>query len=1426
MIKKVLKIFTICSLVLGSLLFVSIRNIFAAPPVVTGVEDGQYYNVPVTITFDEAGGTVTATLNTTPISTGHTVTEDGFYVLIVTDGIETTTINFWIDTILPEVTGVEDGMYYNTDRTITFLEGTATLNTAPFTSGTTVSAEGTYELIVTDLAGNITTINFVIDKTDPEVTGVEDGMYYNTDRTITFLEGTATLNTVPFTSGTTVSAEGTYELIVTDLAGNITTIDFVIDKTDPEVTGVEDGMYYNTDRTITFLEGTATLNTAPFTSGTTVSAEGTYELIVTDLAGNITTINFVIDKTAPVVTGVEDGMYYNTDRTITFLEGTATLNTVPFTSGTTVSAEGTYELIVTDLAGNITTIDFVIDKTDPEVTGVEDGMYYNTDRTITFLEGTATLNTVPFTSGTIVTNEGTYELIVTDLAGNITTIDFVIDKTDPEVTGVEDGMYYNTDRTITFLEGTATLNTAPFTSGTTVSAEGTYELIVTDLAGNITTIDFVIDKTDPEVTGVEDGKYYNTDRTITFDEGSATLNTVPFTSGTTVSAEGTYELIVTDLAGNITTIDFVIDTTDPVVTGVEDGKYYNTDRTITFLEGTATLNTVPFTSGTTVSAEGTYELIVTDLAGNITTIDFVIDKTDPEVTGVEDGMYYNTDRTITFDEGSATLNTVPFTSGSMVSAEGTYELIVTDLAGNITTIDFVIDKTDPEVTGVEDGKYYNTDRTITFDEGSATLNTVPFTSGTIVTNEGTYELIVTDLAGNITTIDFVIDKIAPVVTGVEDGMYYKTDLTITFDEGSATLNTVPFTSGTIVSAEGTYVLVVTDLAGNITTIDFVIDKTLPIITIQPYTLDPTNQDIIVNASTNEGSINATSHTFTENGSFTFTATDLAGNVSTRIITITNIDKAAPIITGVEDGMYYNTNRSPAFNEGTATLNGSLYTSGTLINQERNHVLVVTDPAGNVTTVSFTIDKTPPVVNGVEAGIYYNTDLTITFIEGSATLNSNPFTSGQTVSTDGNYTLVVTDLAGNVTTISFVLDKTSPIITVEPYNLDPTNLDITVYASANEGSLNATSHTFTENGSFTFTATDLAGNVTNRIITITNIDKNAPAVTGVSNNAFYNVSRTIVFDKGTGTLNGEPFTTGDTVIEEGSYTLIVTDDAGNTTTVNFVIDKTAPIIAGIENNTYYKTDVTITFNEGSATLNGNTFTSNTLVSTENSYEIIVTDLAGNTTTIRFVIDKTAPIITIAPYESVLAVSSITVNASVNEGSLNEDSRLFSANGSYTFIATDLAGNTSQTTVVISNIGYTLNYTLVGTGGDLIAMVNSIVVNSGNLVIEGRSIMFTATPAAGYRVYAWRLDGNVVGDRSNTYLLNMLNKGANVTVEFVLEGDLNNSNSVSITDLVILRRYLAGLETINDKTMEAADINASGGISITDLVILRRRLAGLE
>ncbi|MCD1262050.1 hypothetical protein B5M42_025040, partial [Paenibacillus athensensis] len=324
------------------------------------------------------------------------------------------------------------------------------------------------------------TITFTIDKTAPVVSGVTDSGLYNTNQTPTFNEGTATLDGSAFSSGSTVSAEGAHTLIVTDAAGNVTTVNFTIDKTGPTVTGAADLGNYNTDRTLTISDGTATLDGSAFTSGSTVSAEGSHTLIATDAAGNTTTITFTIDKTAPVVSGVTDSGLYNTNQTPTFNEGTATLDGSAFTSGSTVSAEGAHTLIVTDTAGNVTTVNFTIDKTGPTVTGAADGGSYNTNRTLTLSDGTATLDGSAFTSGSTVSAEGSHTLIATDAAGNTTTITFTIDKTAPVVSGVTDSGLYNTNQTPTFNEGTATLDGSAFSSGSTVSAEGAHTLIVTD----------------------------------------------------------------------------------------------------------------------------------------------------------------------------------------------------------------------------------------------------------------------------------------------------------------------------------------------------------------------------------------------------------------------------------------------------------------------------------------------------------------------------------------------------------------------------------------------------------------------------------------------------------------------------------------------------------------------------------------------------------------------------------------------------------------------------------------------------------------------------------------------------------------------------------------------------------------------------------
>lgn len=178
---------------------------------------------------------------------------------------------------------------------------------------------------------------------------------------------------------------------------------------------------------------------------------------------------------------------------------------------------------------------------------------------------------------------------------------------------------------------------------------------------------------------------------------------------TTGDGEKTVYMQLRDAAGNMTQYNdtIVVDTVLPVVTGVSDGDKLNHDVTVSFNKGTATLNGSAFTSRSSVSAEGSHTLVVTDTAGNATTINFGIDKTAPLVSGVANSGFYNSDRHPVYSDNnagvSATLNGAAFAGGSSVSAEGSYTLVVTDAYGNAVTVIFTIDKTLPNGSIVING---------------------------------------------------------------------------------------------------------------------------------------------------------------------------------------------------------------------------------------------------------------------------------------------------------------------------------------------------------------------------------------------------------------------------------------------------------------------------------------------------------------------------------------------------------------------------------------------------------------------------------------------------------------------------------------------------------------------------------------------------
>lgn len=177
------------------------------------------------------------------------------------------------------------------------------------------------------------------------------------------------------------------------------------------------------------------------------------------------------------------------------------------------------------------------------------------------------------------------------------------------------------------------------------------------------------------------------------------------------------------------------------------------------------------------------------------------------------------------------------------------------------------------------------------------------------------------------------------------------------------------------------------------------------------------------------------------------------------------DSTKPLITPEDlDGSYNNASVAITISDDTATnytltLNGDPVENPDLdeLIEEGTYTLTVTDEAFNETTVTFTIDKTDPVlfVNGSKVEnddvIYVNKDAKMTVDED----NLESFTSNDidisealinngywTAQKDGEYNIEVTDKAGNKTTYKVVVDKT-PIAVNHLYVLNNTHNDYNV-----------------------------------------------------------------------------------------------------------------------------------------------------------------------------------------------------------------------------------------------------------------------------------------------------------------------------------------------------------------------------------------------
>lgn len=772
-------------------------------PLYEGIKDGEITNKNILITIsDDTKVIVSASLNGNEYEykENEEITEEGIYKLtLIDEAFNEVVINFTIDKTAPVFENLEDNKHYEEvlinvkdDTKVVITVNNLDANTSnEVKQGTKLTDDASYVLTAKDEAGNETTIKVIIDTTSPEISGISDNELVNKKVTLEVSDkflNNVSVNGTNYTKDSytcdndencifvlEVETDGEYTIVATDEIGNSTTKTFIIDMTlndvvvnysITDITKEKVEVTLTSDEDITLVEDTTWISISGYAKEFKKTySENTVETITyKDKAGNEKTVEIRIeniDKNPPVIKNIENGKHYK--EVIISVEDenleSIKLNGIKVQNGTTIKINGTYKLEAIDKAGNTSTVTFTVDSIAPIIFVLDKIEFLQSDLipikpviidlnldTVVVKKDGVNIN---YKQGDQLTEQGSYEIIATDKAGNSSTTTFTIDNrepifyndTKPIPTLIVSGFGYqevtikvleeNFDENSIFVLKKENVDTSigisipiykkiEYTYGDTITEEGEYIVVAADKALNISFTKFVIDKTKPTVS-VSEGEHYSSvkleivDATLVDELTSLRIKTnellglpiyekVEFTSGDIITEEGEYLVTAVDQAGNTTTVHFVIDTTAPTVEGVtENGRYIKVSPIFSDLNPvSATLNGNNFVSGTKIIEDGEYTLIVTDKAGNTTTVNFIVDSTAISFENIEDGKKYKEDITPSvrshYNLTSITLDGNSYNIGDIIATEGTHTLVAVDSYGNEASVTFSIDKTAPTIT--------------------------------------------------------------------------------------------------------------------------------------------------------------------------------------------------------------------------------------------------------------------------------------------------------------------------------------------------------------------------------------------------------------------------------------------------------------------------------------------------------------------------------------------------------------------------------------------------------------------------------------------------------------------------------------------------------------------------------------------------------
>ena len=1064
------------------------------------------------------------------------------------------------DIIVEPTTTFEDGAVYSGSKVVDVEGGSVTINGVSYSYGDVYNIPGESTMVITGEKGYTKTINFSIELV---VDGVEDGTTYYSPVTPVISGGTIMLDGEPYTSGTPITSKGHHYLTIAGVLGYSIT-----NSNSSYPFKLVNGVYTSTNKqgssnsTLTFNFNSA----GKFSFDYWVSSERNYDYLtiykngsqIAKISGQTSrakcvlavvsgdyitftyshdsggtggddaayievitghkTINFTIE---PTIIGVADGQAY-TETLYPDINGeNMTLNGVAY-NNEPIENCGNYTLVITGTNGYTKTVRFVVETV---VSDLIDGETYDKEVTPSFTKGTATLNGDVYTSGTTITTPGLNTLIITGENGYSVTYQFTINL---GIENVAQGETYIGEVTPIISGGIITLNNQPYVSGTKIDVPGYYTITVLGADGYRNDIHFVVK---PYEVNVVNGETYNHSVIPVVSNGSLTLNDAPYTSGTVINTSGEYTLVIIGENGYYESITFML------VTGanVEDGEHYNDPVTLKFV-GIATLNGVDVLPDTIVEKVGNYQLVLID-GENTFMYNFVIE---PDYS-IFDGRI--TSCVIDFANCIVTLNGETVTNAVELTAVGNYTVVIEGENGYTKTINFAI----CSETNVENGGQYASGLVVNANGGSIELNGEEFTDGTILTEVGTYTLRISGENGHEETIVF---NILPEVSNINNSNVYCGSVVPNIIGGTLTLNGEEYISGTAITEEGVYQLVISGVGSYTQRINFVVlSEEFEIkedgIYMQSMSLTHAVCDMEVNGTaysvgTAINTVGKNTLTFIYNGE----RTDITFYIF-------------PLISGVENSMVYEGSATPTVEWNNLLLDGNPYVSGTPITEVGYHTLTVANLNGYNYEITFTVTE---IWENIEEDGRYEYSVTPETNNGTLYLNGNAFSSGTTIYQVGNHTMKIVGVNGYENEITFTItERISGLENGKEYTGS-------VYPSVSNATLNLNGNSYSSGsniynvGFHTLTVMGVNGYISEYRFTI------LPTITGVEEGKEY-LSGSVHASCSYATLklNGEAYSSGTYIYDVGNHEIEIIGVNGYSQTISFTVKEKTSITDGEEVN---------------------------------------------------------------------------------------------------------------------------------------------------------------------------------------------------------------------------------------------------------------------